>query len=182
MLTFNWDDIKQGGLSLEHQEDSGALPELMALAEGEECEFLAPLAIKVQIYPAGDLLEVIGGFTTTVEVNCSRCLSRFPLKLEADFELSLARELPQVTDEDGSEVELSADEMGLVLVPSEDIDLLPYLVEQVIMAYPYRPLCQETCKGVCATCGTDLNQQDCQCRPENTLNKFAALKDFKVKN
>ena len=180
MLTFDWDDIKQTGFSLNNRIEIAAVPELQALAEGEECEFLAPLEVDLRIFPAGDLLEVAGSFNTEIEVNCSRCLCRFSRELTEDFELSLAKELPQVTDEDGSEVELSADEMGLVLVDADTIELLPYVVEQVIMAFPHRVLCREDCRGVCPSCGVDLNQQQCRCRPENVLNKFAALKDFKV--
>lgn len=70
--------------------------------------------------------------------------------------------------------------MGLTLVEGEEIDLRSLIAEQVIMALPYRALCDENCKGVCASCGIDLNQQACQCRQENVLNKFAALKDFKI--
>jgi uncharacterized protein len=180
MLTFDWDDVRQNGLSLNSRVDMTAVPELQALEEGEECEFLAPLEVDLRIFPAGDLLEVVGSFTTEIAVVCSRCLCRFSRELTEDFELSLAKELPQVTDEDGSEVELSADEMGLVLVETDNIDLVPYVAEQVIMALPYRVLCREDCRGVCASCGVDLNQQQCQCRTENVLNKFAALKDFKV--
>jgi DUF177 domain-containing protein len=182
MLTFYWDAIKGNGISLEQKVEIASLPELQALEEGGECHFLAPLAVKLQVYPAGDLVELAGELKTALGVSCSRCLNRFPLELVVDIELTLAKELPSVTDEDGADVELSAEEMGLILVEGEEIDLSPLIAEQVIMALPYRVLCDENCKGVCASCGADLNQQKCQCKPENVLNKFAALKNYKIQD
>lgn len=180
MLTFQWDAIKANGLALDQQLELSRLPELSALEGEGEYRFLSPLSVGLRIDQAGDLLEVTGDIRLTVEVTCSRCLGRFETQLETDFELSLARELPSVTDEDGTEVELTADEMGLILIEDDSVDLTPWVVEQAIMALPYRILCNEDCQGYCASCGADLNQQACQCRPERVLNKFAALKDFKV--
>jgi DUF177 domain-containing protein len=182
MLTFFWDAIKGNGISLDQRVKISSLSELQALEEGGECHFLAPLEVKLQVFPAGDLVELTGAFKTAIEASCCRCLTRFTLELAADIELTLAKELPSVTDEDGTDVELSADEMGLILVAGDEIDLSSLISEQVIMALPYRVLCDERCKGVCASCGADLNQQDCQCHPEKVLNKFAALKDFKIKH
>ena len=180
MLTFDWDDIKQNGLVLECREDVSSWPELQALQEEEECRFLAPLEVKLHVYPAGDMLEVAGEFRTELEVDCYRCLSKFSMDLEGSFEMSLAKDLPSVEDEDGAEIELSADEMGLTLVDEKSIDLKLLVAEQILLAYPYRALCAENCKGVCATCGTDLNLQSCHCRQDNPLNKFTLLKDLKI--
>jgi uncharacterized protein len=180
MLTFYWDDVKGNGFTLDQEETIASFTELQTLEEGGGCHFLAPLTVQVKVFPAGGLLELSGEFKTVIEASCSRCLNRFSMDLASDFELTLARELPSVTDEDGADVELSADEMGLTLVEGEEIDLRSLIAEQVIMALPYRALCDENCKGVCASCGIDLNQQACQCRQENVLNKFAALKNFKI--
>lgn len=180
MLTFQWDAIRANGLALDHQLELSSLPELSALEGEGEYRFLSPLTVALRIDPAGDLIEVTGDIRLTVEVACSRCLERFATQLETDFELSLARELPSVTDDDGTEVELTADEMGLILVEDDTVDLTPWVVEQAIMALPYRILCDEGCQGYCASCGADLRQQPCQCRSEQALNKFAALKDFKI--
>lgn len=180
MLSFDWDDIKNDGLSLSQQINISDLPGLQALEEGEECQFLAPLSVDLRIYPAGDWLEVSGSLRSEVEVACNRCLKPFVWALSADFDLTLTRELPSVTDEEGEELEISAEEMGLVLVEDEEISLAELVSEQAVMAFPYRILCDEQCKGLCSQCGADLNQGPCQCRQENPLSKFATLKDFKV--
>ena len=46
------------------------------------------------------------------------------------------------------------------------------------------PLCDEECKGLCPTCGANLNDGPCGCAPAEDAgddappNPFAVLKDF----
>jgi len=41
------------------------------------------------------------------------------------------------------------------------IDLEPMLRDVIMLAFPLRPLHDENCRGLCATCGADLNGTDC---------------------
>jgi uncharacterized protein len=101
--------------------------------------------------------------------------------LSGRFALTFVRELPKVTDEAGDEeVELNAEEMGLILFHGEEIDLGEAIAEQVIMALPMHPLCQEECRGLCPQCGTNLNETDCGCERPAFNVKFAALKNIKM--
>ena len=57
----------------------------------------------------------------------------------------------------------------------EIIDIM-YLVRQTLaLTEDIRFLCQEQCKGICPTCGRNLNEAACDCKPEN-LSPFAVLK------
>ena len=83
-------------------------------------------------------------------------------------------------DAGGEEVELSAEEMGLIPFAGEEIDLREALQEQFIMALPQRALCREACKGLCPHCGADLNRVSCGCEPPAFNSRFDALKSFKA--
>ena len=78
------------------------------------------------------------------------------------------------------EIEIEVEEIGMMYFKGEEIDLQQGIQEQVVMAFPLRPLCDENCKGLCPKCGSDLNQADCECEPEPVSNKFAALKNLKL--
>ena len=45
------------------------------------------------------------------------------------------------------------------------IDLEPLAREALVLDLPLAPLCREDCRGLCPTCGADLNQGDCDCPP-----------------
>jgi uncharacterized protein len=62
----------------------------------------------------------------------------------------------------------------------DEIDLAHEIEEQVAMEIPLKPLCDEGCKGLCPTCGTDLNTSCCSCSREPVNLKFSALKDYKI--
>ena len=49
-------------------------------------------------------------------------------------------------------------------------------------ATPFVILCKEDCKGLCPTCGADLNEGPCACDSSDDIdpdNPFAVLKNLK---
>ena len=47
-----------------------------------------------------------------------------------------------------------------------EVDLDPYVHEAVVLGTPMIVLCREECRGLCPTCGVNLNRETCACRPE----------------
>ena len=72
-----------------------------------------------------------------------------------------------------AEIELGAEEIGLILFHGEEIDLRDAVQEDVLMAVPMKTLCRPECKGLCPQCGADLNQGDCGCERKIINPKFA---------
>ena len=68
--------------------------------------------------------------------------------------------------------------------PADDvqIDLGHLVMEQLHLALPMKPLCSETCKGLCPQCGTNLNTGSCNCDPRWEDPRLAALKALKESN
>jgi uncharacterized protein len=60
------------------------------------------------------------------------------------------------------------------------IDLAPAMREQILLAVPPSPLCDEACKGLCPRCGKDLNQADCGCERTSIDPRWAALKSIQL--
>lgn len=179
-MLIHRDEIKDEGLSRTFEEPVTSFPELEEMSRAGECSFLSPLRISVQIVPVGNMLVVRGTTELSVQFSCSRCLVDFTDELNCPFEATFVEVLPTVEDEEDAERELTPEEMGVSLLQDDEINLLDTVQEQVIMAFPLRPLCRDDCKGLCPYCGADLNQGSCQCSPPLSNSKFAALKDFKV--
>jgi len=58
------------------------------------------------------------------------------------------------------------------------LDLAELAAEQFGLAVPMKPLCAETCRGICPRCGANLNQGACPC-PLQTDDRLAVLKVFR---
>jgi uncharacterized protein len=79
-------------------------------------------------------------------VACGRCLLNFQQPLEVDF-----TELYAFTPN-------AATESGLIVPESGKIDLAPLVRDEMMVAIPISPLCRPDCKGLCTTCGENLNE------------------------
>lgn len=56
------------------------------------------------------------------------------------------------------------------------LDLAPLLRDEVLLAMTQGVLCQAACKGLCAECGTNLNQETCDCSTNNIDPRLSKLK------
>ena len=174
-------DIKDEGLSLDLLEEIADFPVLQELQKKGEVRFSQPLEVHLRAVLIGGMVEVDGRVQTLVEMSCSRCLKPAPVSIGSAFEVTYTRELPEIHEEDGAgEVEVSAEEMGLILFSGDEIDLRETVQEQVVLALPFHPLCDSNCRGLCPNCGADLNETTCECGSQNFNIKFAALKNLKI--
>ena len=57
----------------------------------------------------------------------------------------------------------------------DQLDLEPMARDAVLLELPLAPLCREGCRGLCPTCGADLNLGDCDCEPVVSHPRWAAL-------
>ncbi|MGH7829255.1 MAG: YceD family protein, partial [Candidatus Binatia bacterium] len=71
-------------------------------------------------------------------------------------------------------------EMGLSFYSSNEIDLSPLMREQVLLALPTRPLCDDLCRGLCAGCGVNLNHESCLCPPAPGDPRMAVFRTLKL--
>ncbi len=180
-MQLHVDDIKEVGLALDYREPPETFPALEDLQQQAEVRFEGPVLVTGRVQRIAELIEVEGVVKAVASMPCSRCLETVPLSLESRFALTFSKDQPIVTEEDtDQEIELSAEEMGLIPYTGEDIDLREAIQEQVIIALPLQPLCRPDCRGLCPQCGADLNRETCNCQPPVFNNRFGNLKDIKI--
>ena len=114
-------------------------------------------------------IDTIGHFT------CDRCLTEFDRNVTEQISILFHT---------GTDDELETDEEDVVNISQDtlEIDLLPYIREDLLIAIPMKKLCKENCKGLCPNCGVDLNLEDCNCVIEHTDPRWDKLKTLKVKS
>ena len=99
---------------------------------------------------------------TTLELVCDRCLKPFCRDMRVPVDSLLAETLE---DEENDEI---------LLLDNGTVDLDEVFTTALVLAMDSKHVCSEDCKGLCATCGADLNEGPCGCKPEIDP-RFAAL-------
>jgi uncharacterized protein len=147
-------------------------------AEDPDLEFTdARVTGQVRLQKHGRDILVRGHLAGYLQLACSRCLESFAAPASADFDLILA---PGAATALAPDEELSRTDLDLDYYTGQVVDLETLLREQIILMLPLKPLCAETCKGLCPHCGANLNRQTCRCRPESVNSPLASLAKLKI--
>lgn len=153
------------------------LPVRAAALDREPLLSLSPLRL------SGELSRVEGGYALSArlsyggQLECSRCLAAYPFEQEEDFTLVLYPR-PART---GGDVELARGDLDLQYYDEPVIELSPIAEERVQMALPMKPLCRPDCRGLCPTCGSDLNLGACGCVRDAVDPRWEALRSLREK-
>ena len=176
-LQINIAHLKEEGLDL----DLHLGEDWFARWQGEDpdLEFSGPgtLTVRVHLERHGHDILVRGHLEGALHLNCSRCLVSFSYPVASDFDLLLAPGPDQVA---ALEEELTKADLDRDYYTGETVNLESIIREQVLLTLPLKPLCAETCKGLCPRCGADLNQETCQCPAEESTSPLAVLKNIKL--
>lgn len=113
-------------------------------------------------------LQVRG--SVTVSIPCDRCLTEVPTRISFDSESKLDLKL---SEEERRE---EKNEYSCLSGMDLDVDRLVYL--EVLMNWPFKVLCKQTCKGFCSQCGKNLNEGSCNCADEPKDPRMAAISDI----
>lgn len=113
-----------------------------------------------------------GQFSGKFEVPCARCVEPVQVPLAADFDLIFR---PAGADSDAPERSITAPETEIGYYQEDSLLLEDVLREQVLLALPVRTLCKPDCKGLCPRCGTNRNNQTCNCEEGPADPRWEAL-------
>ena len=123
-----------------------------------------------------DMLRTVRGVLVRATVRsspvleCARCLDHFASELE----LTIAEEFVPLLDMlTGKRVEAAEDELRIDTLHVLDLSEAVRQYEQV--AIPLQPICRPDCAGLCPECGTNRNEQRCDCADGAASGPFAAL-------
>lgn len=117
--------------------------------------------------------RLVGTVSTVLELGCSRCLESYRLPLSVTFDLVY---LPQHANVGEGETEVGDEDLGTAYYRDETIDLGGLMREQFYLALPMKPLCGDTCRGLCPSCGANLNESTCGCQPRRGDPRLEVLR------
>lgn len=143
--------------------------------EESDLRLLEPVKVAGQIRRKSGELEICGELHTKVASPCARCLKEVELPIDVQF---AERFVAGVSWRNEEHHELSKDDLDLGLV-DEAIELNDLVKEEILLALPSHLLCNESCKGICPTCGVDRNSSDCKCESRQVDARWEKLKDLR---
>ncbi len=119
-----------------------------------EKPFDRPVRVTGKVRNMAGALQLTGEAETVLDTRCDRCLRPMTLTLDVPVETLLAERLE---DEENDEI---------VLLEDGQVDVDEIFTTACILALDGKHLCREDCKGLCPTCGADLNDGPCGCKKE----------------
>jgi uncharacterized protein len=139
----------------------------------ENVVFLQPAHADVSVRRIGDDVRIQGRVTTCLSFVCSRCLTPFEYPVNSKFDLVfLPEELHELRDE------LDEEDLDQLFYKDRQIDLREVILEQLNLTFPAKPLCSESCEGICAVCGRLRRHGECGCQVKEAEGRLDQLKIF----
>ncbi|MGB8930645.1 MAG: DUF177 domain-containing protein [Anaeromyxobacteraceae bacterium] len=185
-MRVNIDEITEGGLQRAWDLPRQTVDEMVA---GDRASYRAasPLRVEAKLVRAERRILVKVHARPSLSCECVRCLAPLTLEVPVDFELTLVPEdeyesEPDSAKDDGKDPRAGTfDATGAdeEVYRGKEFDLDPVFREQVVLTLPGYPVCSESCKGLCSSCGANLNERECGCERRVPDPRWAGLEKFK---
>jgi uncharacterized protein len=115
-----------------------------------------------------------GNLSAELTLPCVRCLDPVKVPLEIPLEETFAPTIDIVT---GQTVRPEEEDRALWIDEHHILDLSEVLRQDILVALPVHVVCSPDCRGLCPTCGKNLNEGDCDCTSEPDP-RWAVLQDL----
>ena len=115
-------------------------------------------------------IVVRGSVSGRLRQDCRRCLQPVESDFTNDLTLVFVGEVGEESEDGGA----------YVFEPTRpELDMSDAVREEIILAMNPYVVCKPDCRGLCPTCGTDLNDGQCDCTEDETDPRWAALRELK---
>ncbi len=124
-----------------------------------DLKFESPLDFTINITRKGYKFFFVVNVNTTLCLLCDRCLENYNFKLQSNMEFLF--EYNKVETE---------------YITGHILNVKDLILAEIYLNLPLKKLCNHKCKGLCAHCGVNLNNEQCSCAEDNLiLNPFAKI-------
>ena len=135
--------------------------------ENTECVFFGPVKFTGQLFNAGGVFNLKGRLEADYNVKCYRCACDISSHIDIPVKENIMKADSKTQDEE-----------DVYTFEGNYIELGDILRANIILNLPMKQLCSENCKGLCHLCGANLNEEQCDCKEENSDSRLEALKGF----
>ena len=137
-----------------------------------------PLAYRLILSRVGARVMLQGHVHGEVEGRCGRCLVPVRYDLEIESSGTFTPPPPEIREED---LELSQGDLDEDHYVDDELDLIPWVHEAVLLELNPYVLCREDCLGFCLQCGVNRNESPCDCADQVIDPRWEGLLALKRK-
>ena len=136
-----------------------------------------PINGEVRLSRTGRSVLARAHLSTAIESYCSRCLKALVAPIDVDIE-EVA--MPSIDIDTGQPIDLPGEPDVLRLDDHHELHLAEPVREAISLAEPITLLCREDCRGLCPTCGADLNTVTDHSHTEEAIDpRLASLAEWR---
>ena len=135
-----------------------------------------PLEVRATAELIEGQIRVSGQLHTRLELVCSRCLEAVVEEVTRDFDLYYR---PAGATRRDEQMKLKQDDTEIAFFDGDGLFLADVLAEEVNLAIPMKVICRSDCRGLCPSCGVNLNNEECRCETHTADPRLAQLARFK---
>ncbi|MBE9536977.1 MAG: DUF177 domain-containing protein [Proteobacteria bacterium] len=176
-MKINFEEIpEEGTLDVDFLENESEINKLLDEGNDGDFSFNSPAKGSFRLSKRGKTVFVSLHIEGLVRARCSQCLVDFEQKIDLSNDVSL---FPEEGKEETKELDLTNEELEKNFYAGNSIDLAKLLCEEIVLYLPFNPRCSDNCKGLCPSCGKNLNEGKCNCTGRSKENPFSVLKGLK---
>ncbi|MEA1980223.1 MAG: DUF177 domain-containing protein [candidate division Zixibacteria bacterium] len=129
--------------------------------------------LDLSIVESGEEFFCQGKLEGNIKLECSRCLIEYTRDIKCDIDFIVCSK-----DFYDKQHENRVDSEDYLFFSDKNlkVDLKPIILQSFLLEVSMMPLCKDDCRGLCAKCGTNLNNSDCDCIIENIDHRWDSLK------
>jgi uncharacterized protein len=171
MIRIEFGSIPEGSL---HIDLVGEACDLEVAGDSGTVSFVSPVRLALDIVRSSGGILIRGKAAVDVAVDCVRCLKRYETGLEAALNIMCIFGEAAPDDAEGCRD-------GVIEIPTNAryVDISGEVRSELMLRLPVKPLCDPACKGLCPSCGADLNGTGCSCKPDEHDSRWDALRELK---
>ncbi|HVN96540.1 MAG TPA: DUF177 domain-containing protein [Syntrophorhabdaceae bacterium] len=143
--------------------------------ENSEFHVASPVTYELTVRKFDNLVTLEGPIVVEALFTCGRCLEEFSQSLTVNMDIRLS---PRSEASEASEFELKGEDMDVYYYDGDEIDIDPFVYDEVLLNMPVRPVCKEDCQGLCGVCGKNRNLETCSCSEKTDTLLGEKLKSF----
>lgn len=125
---------------------------------------------------SGQIYKVDGDYVLHLDINydyqsnCDRCLDNISKSMTTVLHGRLESKSRDHNEDD--------QEYDIIYYDRSLLNLDKYIESQVVSSLPMKVICDNNCKGLCTTCGVNLNEQSCDCVNDSIDPRLEKLKEL----
>lgn len=113
------------------------------------------------------IIQFKGCIKTIIQLQCGRCTEFVEYPITIDFAQRFSAHNIETFEED-----------DIQIIEGNLVDLTSVVLEELQISIPVNVLCDEECKGLCNSCGINLNKKSCSCATTDVDPRLSVLKNL----